>query len=391
MFLSVRAANWGSGNFAARRCCIRCRCIRRALLLAHSSAIARPSLAWPPPSAAERVPGEVIIRYAPDATRPSAPRRPRAAGLADGTPSARARASCGSPTATRGRDARRAAPAARRRAATRTTSPAPPASPTTPGSAACPADGRACSGTSRAGHGRQRARRVGEPRARRPAGRPGRHGRGARHGRRLPRRAAATCGRRTSRATQFHAATTSSTATRTPTTRTATGRTSPPRSPSAMDNGGRRDGPGLRRADHARARAGRLGARATSPTIARGIRYAARRGAQVINLSLRVRGATSRPRDIPEILARCATPRAADVLVVGAAGNASATALAYPARAPRGAVRRRRRPSTAARPATPTAASALDLVAPGGGSDAALPDDPQLPTRPGPRAGTSSR
>jgi serine protease len=110
------------------------------------------------------------------------------------------------------------------------------------------------------------------------------------------------------------------------------------------------------------------------PTIAEGIRYAARRGAQVINLSFEF-GRDLHARDIPEILGALRYAASRNVLVVGAAGNSSATSLAYPARADEvlsvGAVTEH-----GCQARYSNGGSALDLVAPGGGRDAFASGDP---------------
>jgi serine protease len=111
-----------------------------------------------------------------------------------------------------------------------------------------------------------------------------------------------------------------------------------------------------------------------SVTIARGIRFAARNGADIINLSFEF-GVLVRARQIPEILDALRFARDRGVLVVGAAGNAAAASVAYPARADDvlsvGATTEH---GCAARYSNqgPT----LDLVAPGGGNDAELAGDP---------------
>jgi serine protease len=111
-----------------------------------------------------------------------------------------------------------------------------------------------------------------------------------------------------------------------------------------------------------------------SATIARGIRFAARKGADIINLSFEF-GATVRAREIPEILDALRFAHGKGVLIVGAAGNAAAASVAYPARA--GDVL-----SVGATTEHGCVAEysnegpTLDLVAPGGGKDADLPGDP---------------
>jgi serine protease len=115
-----------------------------------------------------------------------------------------------------------------------------------------------------------------------------------------------------------------------------------------------------------------------SVAIARGIRFAARNGASVINLSFEF-GNGVREREIPDILDALAFAHRKGVLVVGAAGNGSREGdrnpVAYPARA-----------SAVLSVGATTehgcladysnSGSLLDLVAPGGGKDAPIPGDP---------------
>jgi len=109
-------------------------------------------------------------------------------------------------------------------------------------------------------------------------------------------------------------------------------------------------------------------------TIAEGIRYSVKRGAQVINLSLEFSSNVT-AADIPELIEALRYARRRGVLVVAAAGNEAHTAIAYPARAP----------DVVAVGATTehgcladysNDGSGLTLVAPGGGADANLPGDP---------------
>ncbi len=104
--------------------------------------------------------------------------------------------------------------------------------------------------------------------------------------------------------------------------------------------------------------------------IAAGIRYAARRGADVINLSFEFgRGVTA--GQIPDILAALRYARGRGALVVGASGNEDAGTVAYPARSGSvlsvGATTEHR-----CRALYSNSGRGLDLVAPGGGEDAAL-------------------
>jgi serine protease len=109
-------------------------------------------------------------------------------------------------------------------------------------------------------------------------------------------------------------------------------------------------------------------------TIAKGIRYAATHGAQVINLSLEFDPSVT-AGDIPSIMSAIRFAHQRRVIVVAASGNEYAAQIAYPARAPSvisvGA-------TTVDRCLADYSNSGhrLDLVAPGGGEDANLPGDP---------------
>jgi serine protease len=114
-------------------------------------------------------------------------------------------------------------------------------------------------------------------------------------------------------------------------------------------------------------------------TIAEGVDFAVRHGAQVINLSLEFSpGVTA--ADIPELIDALRYAHRHNVLVVAAAGNEGHTAIAYPARAPYvmsvGATTEH-----GCLAAYSNDGSGLSIVAPGGGPDAALPGDPNC--RPG--------
>jgi serine protease len=111
-------------------------------------------------------------------------------------------------------------------------------------------------------------------------------------------------------------------------------------------------------------------------TIARGIRYAARHGAQVINLSLEFSPQqVSSATQIPDIVSAINYARQRGATVVAASGNDETDQLAYPARTPSvisvGATTRDR-----CLAAYSNGGSGLDLVAPGGGPDATIPSDP---------------
>lgn len=66
-------------------------------------------------------------------------------------------------------------------------------------------------------------------------------------------------------------------------------------------------------------------------TIARGVRYAATHGAQIINLSLEF-GVGVGPAEIPDLISAIRFAEGRGVLVIGAAGNDAAGQIAYPAR-----------------------------------------------------------
>ncbi len=109
-----------------------------------------------------------------------------------------------------------------------------------------------------------------------------------------------------------------------------------------------------------------------SGAIARAIRYAARHGADVINLSLEF-PTQVRAGEIPDVLSALRYARTRGALVVAAAGNRGVASVAYPARASS---------VLAVAATTPTGCQAeysnsgddLDISAPGGGADASNDD-----------------
>lgn len=109
-------------------------------------------------------------------------------------------------------------------------------------------------------------------------------------------------------------------------------------------------------------------------TIAKGIRYAARHGARVINMSLEF-SASVRAQEIPDIVAALRFARRRGAVIVGSAGNEGEARVAYPAKA--GVVI-----SVGATTDTGCLAAfsndgvGLDIVAPGGGDNAQLTQDP---------------
>ena len=108
--------------------------------------------------------------------------------------------------------------------------------------------------------------------------------------------------------------------------------------------------------------------------ISAGIRFAARKGADVINLSFEFGTQVTRA-EIPDILAALRYARRKGSLVVGAAGNAAARSVAYPARAAQvlsvGAVTEHGCVAEYS-----NNGASLDITAPGGGEDAAIAGDP---------------
>jgi serine protease len=109
-------------------------------------------------------------------------------------------------------------------------------------------------------------------------------------------------------------------------------------------------------------------------TIARGIRYAVRQGARVVNLSIEFDPSVT-ARQIPDIISAIRYAHQHRVVVVAAAGNEGTARIAYPARAPDvisvGATTLDRCLAYYSNDG-----SRLDLVAPGGGDDEFIPSDP---------------
>ena len=106
-----------------------------------------------------------------------------------------------------------------------------------------------------------------------------------------------------------------------------------------------------------------------STDIARAIRYAARHGADVINMSLEFpTGDVTSASDIPEIVSAVRYAHRLGVVVVAAAGNGGDSRIAYPARTSHvisvGATTEH-----ACRAEYSNTGSGLDIVAPGGGLD----------------------
>jgi serine protease len=108
--------------------------------------------------------------------------------------------------------------------------------------------------------------------------------------------------------------------------------------------------------------------------IARAIRYAARSGADVINMSLEFDSSITASQ-IPDIVSAIRYAHGKGVVVVGAAGNAAETAVAYPART-NYVISVGGTTEHGCEADYSNSGSGLDVVAPGGGDDAPLDDNP---------------
>jgi len=117
-------------------------------------------------------------------------------------------------------------------------------------------------------------------------------------------------------------------------------------------------------------------------TIAAGIRFAVKAGAQIINLSFEFGESTTSANQIPLIASAVRYARSKNVTIVAASGNTRSARVGYPAALPGvisvGAVTER-----GCRAIYSNYGPGLDLVAPGGGKDASMPDQPHcLPNGP---------
>jgi serine protease len=107
----------------------------------------------------------------------------------------------------------------------------------------------------------------------------------------------------------------------------------------------------------------------TASNIARGIRYAVRHGAQVINLSVQFPIGVTGSR-IPQIVSALRYAKKHRVVVVAAAGNESSSQVTYPARGP-GVIAVGATTSDRCLARYSNMGPRVDLVAPGGGKDSA--------------------
>lgn len=110
-------------------------------------------------------------------------------------------------------------------------------------------------------------------------------------------------------------------------------------------------------------------------SIAKGLRYAADRGAQVINMSFEFGSSTTAASEIPRIAAAVKYAQRKGALIVAAAGNTAFDRVSYPA-ALKGIVSVGAVTEHGCLADYSNTGADLDLVAPGGGDDATLPDQP---------------
>jgi serine protease len=108
--------------------------------------------------------------------------------------------------------------------------------------------------------------------------------------------------------------------------------------------------------------------------IALGLRYAARHGAQVINMSLEF-GTQVRASQIPDVLSAVRYARRRGAVVVAAAGNQADSIVAYPARA-RGVIAVAGTTERGCQADYSDSGQDVDVSAPGGGVDAPNDDNP---------------
>jgi serine protease len=108
--------------------------------------------------------------------------------------------------------------------------------------------------------------------------------------------------------------------------------------------------------------------------ISRGIRFAARNGADVINLSLEFDAAV-RAAQIPDIVSALDYARKRGAIVIAAAGNQGSPQVAYPARA-RHVVAVAATTARGCQAEYSNSGVHVDITAPGGGADAANSDTP---------------
>jgi serine protease len=111
----------------------------------------------------------------------------------------------------------------------------------------------------------------------------------------------------------------------------------------------------------------------TTTDVARGIRWAARHGADVINLSVEFDVGVS-TAELPDIASAVAYARKRKVPVVGATGNFGASTVAQPGRLP-GVIAVAATTRRGCQAEYSNSGDHVDLAAPGGGDDAANDDN----------------
>ena len=117
-------------------------------------------------------------------------------------------------------------------------------------------------------------------------------------------------------------------------------------------------------------------------TIAEGIRFAVKRGAQIINLSFEFGSSTTSASQIRLIAAAVRYARSKNVTIIAASGNTELSRVGYPAALP-GVISVGAVTEHGCAAVYSNTGPGLDVVAPGGGKDAPLPDQPNcLPNGP---------
>src|SRR5688572_366030 len=109
--------------------------------------------------------------------------------------------------------------------------------------------------------------------------------------------------------------------------------------------------------------------------IARGIRYAAKRGADIVNLSLEFDPSIT-ARQVPDIIDAIRFAHRKGAIVIAAAGNESDASVAYPARA-KYAMSVGATTEHLCQADYSNSGRGLDIVAPGGGNDSPNSDNPR--------------
>jgi len=112
-----------------------------------------------------------------------------------------------------------------------------------------------------------------------------------------------------------------------------------------------------------------------SVSISRALRYAASRRADVANISVELEGRAT-ARQVPEIISAARFASARGLVIVSSTGNSGEPEVNYPAAAP-GVISVGATTINGCRANYSNDGPGIDLVAPGGGTDAALSDNPR--------------